>query len=80
MNGKPIINAYLQSETEVMAGIFNGSLHSRTSTPPWHKWAGHAVAETLTLGIWSLQYSLDSPCRNDFKDSGKVLGREHDAA
>ena len=43
----PVINEYLQSETEAVAEIFNGSLNSRTSTPPWHEWVGHAVGKPL---------------------------------
>jgi hypothetical protein len=71
MNRKSIINAHFQSETQAMAEIFKGSWTSRT---PWQKWVGHVVAETLMLGIWSIQYQSPLPRqKSDFKNSGKLI-------
>jgi hypothetical protein len=53
-----------------MTEIFNGSLNSRM---PWQKWAGHVVAETLMLGIWSIQYEPVSLAINNFKGGSNLI-------
>jgi hypothetical protein len=63
MSGKSRVEANFQSETEVMEEIFKGSPISTTSPTQWYELAGHAIAESLMLGNWSIQYESDSASR-----------------
>jgi hypothetical protein len=67
MSRKSTVNAHFQAETEAMEKIFKGSLNLKTSTTQLQKWVGQAIAETLTLGIWSIQYETESAAINDCK-------------